>query len=46
MIGEKTNDYQYSCDKICEKYGKIVTIIDDLLSYGCFDSSFSPLYME
>ena len=42
MIGKKTNDYQYSCDKIYAKYGKIVTMIDDLRSCGCFDSSFSP----
>ena len=42
MIGKKVNDYQYSCDKIYAKYGKIVTMIDDLRSCGCFDSSFSP----
>ena len=41
-IGKKTNDYQYSCDKIYAKYGKIVTMIDDLRSCGCFDSSFTP----
>ena len=40
MIGKKTNDYHY--DKIYAKYGIIVTIIDDLRSCGCFDSSFSP----
>ena len=30
-----------ACDEIYTKYGKIVTMIDELRSLGCFDSSFA-----
>ena len=41
LFGKKQQDYQYSCDKIYTKYGKITTMVDDLRSCGCFESSFS-----
>ena len=34
-------DYTMSCDKIYSKYGKIVTMIDELQSCGCFDTTYS-----
>ena len=41
LFGKKQQDYQYSCDKIYTKYGKITTMVDDLRSCRCFESSFS-----
>ena len=34
-------DYSMADDKIYNKYGKIVTMLDDLQSAGCFDASYS-----
>ena len=35
-------DYSMSDDKIYSKFGKIVTMLDDLQTTGCFDPSFTP----
>ena len=40
MLGYK-KDYTMSNDKIYSKYGKIVQMMDDLQSAGCFDSTYS-----
>ena len=38
-------DYTMSNDKIFNKYGKIVQMMDDLQSAGCFDTTYSqPVY--
>ena len=38
-------DYSMADDKIYNKYGKIVTMMDDLQSAGCFDATYSqPVY--
>ena len=38
-------DYTMSNDKIFNKYGKIVEMMDDLQSAGCFDTTYSqPVY--
>ena len=38
-------DYTMSDDKIYSKYGKIVSMLDDLQSAGCFEPQFSqPVY--
>ena len=38
-------DYTMADDKIYSKYGKIVTMMDDLQSSGCFDTTYSqPVY--
>ena len=34
-------DYSMADDKIFNKYGKIVTMMDDLQSAGCFDATYS-----
>ncbi len=34
-------DYSMADDKIFSKYGKIVTMMDDLQSAGCFDTTYS-----
>ena len=39
MFGNKQNNYTNSPDKIYTKYGKIISIIDDLNSYECLSSS-------
>ena len=40
MLGYK-RDYTMSNDKIYTKYGKIVQMMDDLQSAGCFESTYS-----
>ena len=39
MFGNKTSNYTNSPDKIYTKYGKIISIIDELNSYECLSSS-------
>ena len=44
MSGYK-KDYTMADDKIYNKYGKIVEMMDDLQSAGCFDTTYSqPVY--
>ena len=35
-------DYSMSDDKIYSKFGKIVTMLDDLQTTGCFETTFTP----
>ena len=38
-------DYTMADDKIYSKYGKIVTMMDDLQTSGCFETTYSqPVY--
>ena len=39
MFSNKQNNYTNSSDKIYTKYGKIISIIDELNKYECLSSS-------
>ena len=41
MMSGYKKDYTMADDKIYNKYGKIVTMMDDLQSAGCFDPTYS-----